>query len=98
MISRPLIDQPAEALRPSEDDPARAASEGLCDRGKLGAPSRNAAEVPLQCSGELLGRLGQSSGRVISLPSERFEIDLVQDHGACSDQLFALEAIDLEHG
>src|SRR5436305_12632166 len=88
MISRPLIDQPAETLKPGEDHPSRAASEGLCHRGKLAAPSRDAAEIPLQCPGEFAGRLGQSTWRVISVPSERFEIDLVQDDGACGSQLF----------
>src|SRR3954454_5679177 len=85
MISRPLIDQPPEPLGPSEDHPARAASQGLCHRGKLATPSRDTAKIPLQCAGEFIARLGQPAWRVISMPTERLEIDLVQNDGTCGD-------------
>jgi hypothetical protein len=32
------------------------------------------------------------------VPAERIEIDLVQDHRAGSNQLFALQAVDLKDG
>src|SRR2546427_6457621 len=47
---------------------------------------------------KLGGWLFEPGGRIVALPAERFEIDLVQDHGARSNQLFALEAVDLEPG
>src|SRR6516164_1154153 len=61
-------------------------------------PGHDAAEMALERLGECGGRLFKSGGRIVAVSAERIEIDLVQDHRARSNQLFALEAVDLERG
>ena len=98
MIGRPLVDQPAQALGPREDHPARSSGQRLCHRGKLGLPGHDPAEVTLQRLRESGRRLHTPDRRIIALSTEGIEIELVQHDGARSNQLFALEPVDLEGG
>src|SRR5262249_61383431 len=74
------------------------AGQRLCHGGKLSAPGHDAAEIALERVGVSGGRLFKSGGWIVAVSTERIEIDLVQDDRARSNQLFALKAVDLEHG
>jgi hypothetical protein len=90
------LTSPAETLGPREDRPARTAGERLGHGGELGAPGGDAAEIALDRASEFGGRLAKPGGWIIAMAAEGIEIDLVQDHRARGNQLFALEAVDLE--
>ena len=90
VVGRPLIDQPAVARRPGEQDPARAAAERLAHRGELSPPALEAPEVPGQSIDELGARL--------ALLTEAVEEHLVQDHRVHRDELLALEPVHDEAG
>src|SRR5215831_8961224 len=96
MVCRPVVDQPAQALRPGENRPTGTACECLRHGGKLGEPCRDAAEIALKCFDEYGSWFNKPGGRIIAITAERIEIDLVKDHRARSNQFFALEAVDLE--
>jgi hypothetical protein len=87
--------------RPKRSDQARIAQPeppASAFAGELDAPSHDAAEIALECLGEFGGRLGKPGRRIVAVSAERIEINLVQDHRARSNQLFALEAVDLKYG
>ncbi len=96
VVRCPVVNQPAQALGPGEDRPARTACQSLRQAGELGTPRRYAAEIALERPGKLGGGFFMPRGRTVALSAERLEIDLVQDHGARGNQLFALQAVDLE--
>ena len=71
VVCRPLVDEPAQALRPGEDHPAGAACQRLCHGGKLVAPGRDAAEITLERLGEFGRRLSNAGGRTVAVSAER---------------------------
>ena len=79
VIRRPLVDEPAQPLRPGQDHPARTACERFCHCNEFGSPRRDAAEIPLERSGEFGRRLDKPGGRRVAMSAKRVEIDLVQD-------------------
>ncbi|MCY1537754.1 hypothetical protein D9M68_732630 [compost metagenome] len=89
VISSPLVDQRALARLEGEQHPARAAAKRLAHRCEFLVPSVDAAEAGRQC--ECHGGLHR-----LAVAAERREVQLVQQHRVAGDELFALEAVELE--
>jgi len=90
MIGRPLVHELAIAVRIREQHPARAAPHGLAHGDELRPPSIDGPEIPHE-------RVSQRPVW-LTVGAETVEVQLVQDHRIRCDQLFALEAVDHEHG
>ena len=89
VVGRPLVDQRALARLEHQQHPARAATQRLAHRDELVAPALDAAEVGLQR--QLHGRLHR-----LAVTAQAGEVQLVQQHRVGGDQLFALQAVELE--
>src|SRR5947209_18998518 len=89
--ARPCAWSAAHSLTslPKREDQARIAQP---------EPPASAFAMVVNSARHAMTRLGKPGGRIVAVSAERNEIDLVQDHRARSNQLFALEAIGLERG
>jgi len=91
VIGGPLVHQRSLARKEGQQHPARAPTERFAHRDELRAPAVDASEVRVE-------RQGHRRHHGPTVRAQRVEVQLVQQHRVRRDELFTLQAVELEAG